>query len=810
MAIKHPNLKLACCGLLAAALLPACGGGSSSSGPAPEVPRTFAQGEAAGTAATLGRVLTQLEELHELLTAESDPAPSGRGFSSFARALEPRNRAALAAELQRLIDRVETARDAAAMADADSAEAAAAAAQRLADQALAALRLVVAADTAAGADDETARAAAVAALQRIVAVDPAADDAQQTISNELMTARIAAENRVKTLEADLAAAGGGDADLQRLQRQLMAARDEVDRLAEAQRANDNARTARFGAPPTAGGAPLRLARTTYHPRRSGVTMVFDTSSSTTVDDARVSPGRDARVFNPLGSYRERIEYDVVASGSQVETGPNRFLKPPAVVYDPAGTSRQVFTATSPNTSHFPARGTVFRGALRHILRVDASIRSDGATRSTPVPNEAYTHSRRWLYNAKDRLQVQGDDPEPEPWLKGPSGGTQNLATNALSWNNWDASASVTFQYKTNGGLTMGFGGDGLIFSDLERYTAKTCTTSEPNCNNPTSVNLEISFGQPQADPFGQPATNYWYVQAPSPRLAGSDTATVADPFEPDLASAGNQIDGHDAGRYELILSNNAGVGDNGANRRLKYAAYGLFQFIDFATARERVGRMQTFYYGVEAFKAERGRSATALMDDDVIEGTFRGKTAAWVVTSQTKEDWEGGFTPIANLFRARGDITLNACIGGTDACGFGTPDDMDDDVAASMISGRIDNLEYANQNQPGYWTQNAGGGIWYAQHVFKGTDADNPPYIELVASGIDPDGSYGGTAAPRNMTGDTGLNGTYEGRFYGPAGPGLETAGTWRINMHETQLSMDAIIGSFGAVCTAGDCAPSP
>ena len=59
------------------------------------------------------------------------------------------------------------------------------------------------------------------------------------------------------------------------------------------------------------------------------------------------------------------------------------------------------------------------------------------------------------------------------------------------------------------------------------------------------------------------------------------------------------------------------------------------------------------------------------------------------------------------------------------------------------------------------------------------------------------------------MAGNTGLPGTYEGRFYGPAGPGLETAGTWRINMHETQLSMDAIIGSFGAVCE-GDCRPSP
>ena len=59
------------------------------------------------------------------------------------------------------------------------------------------------------------------------------------------------------------------------------------------------------------------------------------------------------------------------------------------------------------------------------------------------------------------------------------------------------------------------------------------------------------------------------------------------------------------------------------------------------------------------------------------------------------------------------------------------------------------------------------------------------------------------------MAGNTGLPGTYEGRFYGPAGPGLETAGTWRINMHETQFSMDAIIGSFGAVCE-GDCAPSP
>ena len=87
--------------------------------------------------------------------------------------------------------------------------------------------------------------------------------------------------------------------------------------------------------------------------------------------------------------------------------------------------------------------------------------------------------------------------------------------------------------------------------------------------------------------------------------------------------------------------------------------------------------------------------------------------------------------------------------------------------------------------------------------------------IDLGVADIDPDGSYEGTAAltrsDRNVGGgspDGGRAGSYEGAFYGPAGVGLETAGTWRLILAEWHPDIDAIIGSFGATCGQGDCAP--
>ena len=264
------------------------------------------------------------------------------------------------------------------------------------------------------------------------------------------------------------------------------------------------------------------------------------------------------------------------------------------------------------------------------------------------------------------------------------------------------------------------------------------------------------------------------------------------------------------GQYELLLSNYAG-----ANCRLAYAAYGLLNFGGSAVTPQRIGRMQIFHHGLDAFADSAGRRATDLSGSSRLEGTFRGKTMAWIVTSKTKRQLPGRFDSIENLFRTRGDIELRACIGGSTCALQDFTPTTPVALPADMIAGRITNLEYVLGNRPGghlTWATSDSDGVAGA-NALKGKN--NPRgdfragYIELRPAAINADGTYDGVTRPGRIDGFK--PGVYEGAFYGPAGAGLETAGTWRVNTAPWEanvLNIDAIIGSFGAVCE-GICRPA-
>ena len=787
MEIKHPNLKLAVCCLLAATLLPACGGSSSTSASAGGTgSRTYQQGYAAGTVATLDIVLEDLRAVQASLAGSGAPAQTSRGLlgRSFA-SLEPRQRATLAASLLSFITRVTEARDAAAATTAGTDEARAA--QEAADDALRALQLVITADTAERAGgDEQVQTAAINALNQITRVDVTTPGARDQIDEALNNALRAARTEVADLERQLAAAqaavaqagtaaGTAAETITRLQASLTTAQNNL-----------NALTARFGSSPGFSATGTRTAGTTYHARRTGATIYFGPT------------------FDPTGSWSVATAYTLVNRGTAVTGGFD--LTPDPVVYNPAGSNRRVFTTTSPNTSHFPGRGKVYRGEMRHLL--------DGDT--DPANN---TNRRDWLYGVDHRLVEQGVEAEACSGAESTSDGTTcwggrtdgnsaSTATNAGFYNNWDAPASMTFQYKSDGGFTMGFGGEGVIFGDLERYTAKgqkNCGSGgDEYCDEPNTANVEISFGAPSPDPYGESDTNYWNVQVPSPRLPANDAAdSQANAATFDLTQPGDQIADHDFGQYELLLSNYAG-----ASRRLAYAAYGLFNFVDFTTHNPRIGRMQLFHYGLDAFADRDGRRPTDLTGSNTIEGTFRGHTTAYIVTSRDKkENHSDRHENIQNLFRARGEIELRACIGaaGT-SCTLQNFADTPSALAANTIAGSITELEYAFHNRPGFhWTKSPAGGI--EGIPFGREDAK----VRLDPASIQNDGSFSGRTAG-DFTGGGTRRGTYEGAFYGPAGAGLETAGTWRLNAAAWEGNeWDAVIGSFGAVCE-GTCraAPSP
>ena len=734
--------------------------------------------------ATLDIVLADLTELQRELAGEGAPAQASRDTlgRSFAALLEPRQRETLASSLLTFIARVTEARNAANAAGAGQAEAEAA--QTAADEALQALRLVVAADTAARAGGgEAAQTAAINALNAIDEVDAAAPDATTRINAALEAAVRAAEAEVARLEAALAAArtpGGDPVDVSGLQRQLAEAQSRLDEL-----------TPEFGSSPA--GPSVRTASTTYHARRTGATIWFDAT------------------FEATGPWGLATDYTLVNRGTAPADGFD--LTPDAVLYNPAGSNPRVFTATSPNTSHFPGRGKVYRGELRHLLDGDANANNND-------------NSRDWIYGVADRLVEQGVNAEACSGANDPavgttcpdvggltsgkqgSGGTPSSNTNLAVWDNFDAPASMTFQYKSGGGFTMGFGGEGVIFGDLERYAAKggrtnACGTggTPAYCDESTTANVELSFGAPQADPYGQPDTHYWNVQVPSPKLPGSAAAdSAANAVAIDVTRPGNQVAGHDAGRYELLLSNYAG-----ASRRLAYAAYGLFNFVDFSTTNDRIGRMQIFHYGLDAFADRDGRRPTDLTASNTIEGTFRGHTAAWIVTSISKTENLDRAASIQNLFRTRGDLEMRACIGaaGT-SCTIQNFADTPSALAVNTITGRITNLEYVFQNRPGaHWTTSRDGGIAGAAVLGE----DSRAAVTLEPATIEAAGTYSGDVGYAWIQG--ARPGTYEGAFYGPAGAGLETAGTWRLNSAAWESNdWDAIIGSFGAVCE-GTCRPA-
>ena len=725
-------------------------------------------------------MLTRLQTLQAALAGTDAPAQAGGNTlgRAFAARLETRQRATLAMELLTFIGRLTAVRDAAAAANAGADEAAAA--QAAADEALRALELVVAADTteqATGA--ETAQRAAIEALRTIAAVPPAAPDAQQRIDTALEGALEEAQAVVDRLQAELAAVeeqlgqlgqqSGDQSVIVGLQQRLTAAEAERD----VARANLNARTPRFGSPPAA--PATRRASIAYHPRRTGVMMVFDTSTSLTDPDARTtgSDRMDARVFSPvpINHWREGIEYDVTNFGTAVAEGDEKFfdLEPDPVVYSRTGGNRRVFAASNPNLSRFPGRGTVFRGHTRRTLDGDNN-QANNANGSNPTG---------WIYQSKHRLVQQG---QPHHlYVDVPDGTTVTPVVDAV-----DGVPYMTFQYKPDAGFTMAFGGNGVAFADMERYAIKNhmknCVAGEgipPTgtgtdfCNDATVANIEISFGEPQASPYDERGTNYWLVQVPSPRL---EADTSPDFSVGSQAGQNNRIAGQDLGTYELFLSNYAGAEDD-AHRYLSYAAYGLFKY----NGATRLGRFSTFHYGVDSF----GTGSPLPTDmDGSFTGTFKGRTRGFIVTSRAPRD-RAGWGNIETLYHLRGDLQMTAKIGVT-ADGN------------NRVAGKISNLQFAYGNTPGVWTHSGNAGI---PHGLGGRT------VELKETHIEADGSYSGIAEPCSAGSCSGLglfNGHYEGAFYGPVGAGMETAGTWwlPVNNADGGETVDGLVGSFGAVCT--------
>ena len=130
---------------------------------------------------------------------------------------------------------------------------------------------------------------------------------------------------------------------------------------------------------------------------------------------------------------------------------------------------------------------------------------------------------------------------------------------------WEAS----FRYDAEDGLVMRFGGDGLVYGDLERFAAKDCSDGAANrqCNNPGTNNIETALGAPSADPWGN-RPNYWNSPVPSPKRdlrRDGDGKPIVTMFGED------ELPGPDSGYYRWCTGTPDGSGTFNRGGRYAYA-----------------------------------------------------------------------------------------------------------------------------------------------------------------------------------------------------------------------------------------------
>ena len=397
---------------------------------------------------------------------------------------------------------------------------------------------------------------------------------------------------------------------------------------------------------------------------------------------------------------------------------------------------------------------------------------------------------------------------------------------------------------------MKMGGAGTIFYDMERLTAigpsatfsnqpmNVACANENNavCDDPTTMDVTAAFDNPAKDPDGDASYHFRVVVPTNPatphtedRPTGSDqlpnwlqfknnkdehawrVSDAAGPYEdedgkykvvwatsaPDggklveyrraaRINAGLPVD--ELGVYTVKLSNYAGM-DDGEHRYLQYAAYGLFNFLDYS-AGSRFARLQAFHFGYDAFNDAGGNRPRDFSTGDTTTARFTGKTTGWIL--QNPEGHALGH--ISRLVRVRGDVTLTATLGGGSD---------DGNIAGSMV-----NFEYLRN---GVWSK-------FPNLVLSHADQKTLDGVTLESAAIGADGAYAGVAKVMADRNKRFGEGRYGGAFYGPRTLGeLETAGYWMLPRHigddsspescpssvrtgGSCTTFGSIIGSFGAV----------
>ena len=652
-----------------------------------------------------------------------------------------------------------------------------------------------------------------------------ADVARLTVDvSAAETAIRAARARVTELEGQLAAARTRTTALER---QLAAAGDRTTEL-EGQLAAARTRTTELEGQLTAERSKAAALET----QRAELQALLDAATLTLGENVEMPAG------NPFGSKlvrtlrmpdRELAFHEGFDPRPGAASASRRLYTATGGTYDPVqpdpiGYSEgaaSIIGAGDLATERFPGRGTILRGALRATM-----ANADAAYAAATDGVDAGDLVRASLvggYAAGERLQIQGrrtgDADAPSVEGAAADGLIRAEEDKDSVWRNWDAVARTSFRYYDDKrGFTMFYGGtnDGAaIFGDTGTLSSKVGTADDLNHNNRHSYDIEISFGDPSPDPYGE--RGYWWTMD----VPSADADLVRDEEGNPIATTeaeGNykwmtadgttqQEDGDGnplyvslspdpvpgpGGAYEAYLSNHAGAAagadevpgtEDDAQRWLQYAAYGLFRFTDYATTQVRPGRIQTFHYGFDAFDsdAETPTPPVPAAGADSIAATFAGRTAGWILLPNHADATAGiprfnhcgaagndrcRDNVVDRMVRLRGDVALTACIGGGGTCAFGDGDG--DDVAANGVKGTIGGFEYSPGAGRGWVVRNSNA-MPEAGNSIHGTfyvDAEIDPATGLWKGAVSPNeepepqpvesdgrGPFDATASPTDDSG---------------------------------------------------------
>ena len=367
---------------------------------------------------------------------------------------------------------------------------------------------------------------------------------------------------------------------------------------------------------------------------------------------------------------------------------------------------------------------------------------------------------------------------------------------------------------TNTGLAIRIGGTRATadadtvamtdYTDMRKDVTETVDTDRGDDDSVGTLgengwDLAIAFNEPQPTSFPgvQDVLTSWQgngdfywkgiVNAHESQLSSSganyDAAAFTQPKTP--------RDFRDLGTYEVWLSNHIGIDKNleptagqigtcpdgvrrtacpedDENRYLSYAAYGLFTYkadTETATTANRKNRVQSMYFGYQAFANEDGQK-TEDISKAISSGTFTGQTLATVIEANSKTTL------------LRGNVSLTVSI--------------PKDSGTGSVHGTLDGFEeWAGTNWKPYSVAS------FSVRLDNGT--------ANTGTTISADGSYTGVATANPVTGlgSAGV-GVFKGNFYGPRtdDADLETAGSWDVGPGSARVDTSAtkiIVGSFGA-----------